>query len=571
MNAKITPRQLIEQQYQTLIYNLETTKQEIAKYKAKNTKLANLQTNFANEFTNQIDDVEQVMKHTLDGMVWDRLVIAFFGETNAGKSTTIETLRILFDENKEKNKDGEIVGDGSPDFTKTYDEYHLNIYEHPFTLIDVPGIEGKEDDFKDDIKRALQQAHLVFYVQGHNKKPDVATAEKIKKYLNDWVNIYSIYNVRGGAGNYDEPEERENLFTDNVNKNYTLIEDTFREILGDVYKGNIAIQALLAMCAKASFSKNRNDLISTQNKLIKYFGSTDELFHFSNFNEIINLINQKTSHFEDELILANKQKLTAQCNKTNKELSNFTQNKQKEITTLKNNLKKYDTTLTSSISDIKHGIEIILKTTNNGLFAQLQIDLCKLIEDKDDNIENKLKSKINNFCSNYQIKLLNDHQKEYLDCFKKIPQIDIPPIELPQIHINNIMEELEYGVEDFFKNIGGLLFAMGAGAAGGAVFGGIGAIPGALFGMASWGLKTMIGSNSEKDKIKAKVQVKNQIKIAKEKADNELQNEIKTLIPKITNKLHSTKIDIKNDLTHIDDILDYIEQNNKNITQTFSN
>ncbi|MBR4154409.1 MAG: hypothetical protein IKT96_03570, partial [Paludibacteraceae bacterium] len=67
MNAKITPRQLIEQQYQTLIYNLETTKQEIAKYKAKNTKLANLQTNFANEFTNQIDDVEQVMKHTLDG------------------------------------------------------------------------------------------------------------------------------------------------------------------------------------------------------------------------------------------------------------------------------------------------------------------------------------------------------------------------------------------------------------------------------------------------------------------------------------------------------------------------
>ena len=171
MKTHSSIKQKVEQQYQTLILNLDNTKTDIVKYKAKNTKLANLQTDFADEFTKQIDSVKDVMKQTINGMVWNNLVIAFFGETNAGKSTTIETLRILFDENKDKNKDGLIVGDGRADFTKTYDEYHLRIFDYPFTLIDVPGIEGKEDDFKDDIKRALQQAHLVFYVQGHNKNP----------------------------------------------------------------------------------------------------------------------------------------------------------------------------------------------------------------------------------------------------------------------------------------------------------------------------------------------------------------------------------------------------------------
>ena len=41
-----------------------------------------------------------------DNSEWDRFTIAFYGETNAGKSTLIETLRILLNE-KEKLKDRE--------------------------------------------------------------------------------------------------------------------------------------------------------------------------------------------------------------------------------------------------------------------------------------------------------------------------------------------------------------------------------------------------------------------------------------------------------------------------------
>jgi len=41
-----------------------------------------------------------------DNSEWNRFIIAFYGETNAGKSTLIETLRILLNE-KEKLKDRE--------------------------------------------------------------------------------------------------------------------------------------------------------------------------------------------------------------------------------------------------------------------------------------------------------------------------------------------------------------------------------------------------------------------------------------------------------------------------------
>lgn len=133
-----------------------------------------------------IEEIEFCKNH----YIWDRLVIAFFGQTNAGKSTIIDTFRILFNEKKrlsllKKEKsgdgvDGLIVGDGRNDFTKVYEEYEMTINGMPFTLIDVPGIEGNEKDYKDEIKKALNKAHCVFYIQGENKAPDEAVASKIK-------------------------------------------------------------------------------------------------------------------------------------------------------------------------------------------------------------------------------------------------------------------------------------------------------------------------------------------------------------------------------------------------------
>lgn len=185
----------IECKYNELLKTLTETSDQLDDVEGKNPETKDLQGGLIKALKKLIESVKSESQHSLNAIAWDRLVIAFFGETNAGKSTIIETFRIMFEKGRKRGEDGLIVGDGRQDFTKDYHEYDMSIDGKPFTLIDVPGIEGNESEFKDIIKDALGKAHCVFYVQGHNKKPDAATAEKIKKYLGDWVNVYSIQNI----------------------------------------------------------------------------------------------------------------------------------------------------------------------------------------------------------------------------------------------------------------------------------------------------------------------------------------------------------------------------------------
>ena len=87
---------------------------------------------------------------------WDKLNVSFFGETNAGKSTIIESLI---------NGDGRSIGEGYKDFTKTINKItYKNI-----NLMDMPGIEGREHTVIKNIRKAVDKSHIVFYVIGTNK------------------------------------------------------------------------------------------------------------------------------------------------------------------------------------------------------------------------------------------------------------------------------------------------------------------------------------------------------------------------------------------------------------------
>lgn len=54
-------------------------------------------TQLNSEFKTEIDRLENSSE-------WDRFCMAFFGETNAGKSTIIEALRIVYDEESRREK-----------------------------------------------------------------------------------------------------------------------------------------------------------------------------------------------------------------------------------------------------------------------------------------------------------------------------------------------------------------------------------------------------------------------------------------------------------------------------------
>lgn len=56
----------------------------------------------------RLNDISQSFNQDIEGLEknseWDKFTIAFFGETNAGKSTIIESLRIIFKEKERQNK-----------------------------------------------------------------------------------------------------------------------------------------------------------------------------------------------------------------------------------------------------------------------------------------------------------------------------------------------------------------------------------------------------------------------------------------------------------------------------------
>jgi len=100
---------------------------------------------------------------------WDTLHVAFFGETNAGKSTLIEALI---------GGDGRTIGDGRKDFTRTIKNFR---FDQKIQIMDMPGIEGDEKKVRKEIWKATNKAHVIFYVYPDTKEPERGTLEKIKK------------------------------------------------------------------------------------------------------------------------------------------------------------------------------------------------------------------------------------------------------------------------------------------------------------------------------------------------------------------------------------------------------
>lgn len=396
--------------YRQFLNVLEDCYQDLNGLKSKDEDFAKIIDEVKNGLQGEIATVRHTATEAMNATVWDHLVIAFFGETNAGKSTIIETFRVLFNEKNrleslKKNPegvDGEIVGDGQSDFTKVYSEYDMSIKGHPFTLIDVPGIEGNEDDFKDEIKKALGKAHLVFYVQGHNKQPDTKTAEKIKKYLRDWVNVYSIYNVRGGSGNYNEVDERKTLFTPRVTQTADLISQTFEHILGKQYKGNISLQGLLALCAVAKFSTKREDLRRTQRKLEKYFDGKESILSFSGFEAIEQIVFEKSDNFADEIIEANKHKLIKLGKDGFHDIASILDKNEEDLKTYKNQLNGFRRYVRDRYGKTTTLIKQKVSAEYDAMFDRIRSNIYTAI-DSDNTDEAYIRSILNN-----AMKLFND-------------------------------------------------------------------------------------------------------------------------------------------------------------------
>lgn len=248
---------------------------------------------------------------------WDKLVIAFYGETNAGKSTLIEALRIYLGENVKtkniskfnelkqkfsglsvektrkikKNKevcemielaDGAIIGDGRPDFTRKSTSYEFE----DFILIDLPGIEGSEEKVIEEILESVKRAHAVFYVtssvtppqKGENNKK--GTIEKIKEHLSDQSEVYVLFNKRINSHH----QLKENLLNEGEQKSLLVVDEKMREIIGDSYASHKVVSAKIAFLGVAECLLEGSKAAQDRAKFLDKFDK-NELIKRSNLDE----------------------------------------------------------------------------------------------------------------------------------------------------------------------------------------------------------------------------------------------------------------------------------------------
>jgi hypothetical protein len=183
--------------------------------------------------------------------------------------------------------DGAIIGDGRSDYTLDSQSYSMQGDESTFTVLDVPGIEGKEEKVGESIWSAVHKAHAVFYVTSKAAAPQTGddknkgTLEKIKEHLGDQTEVYSIYNKR-----ITNPLQlqKSQLVSDSELASLAELDIKMTEQLGENYQGTKSVCGLVGYLAAAnclvagSVDHKRKEKFMKDNseqRLLDYCGFTD--------------------------------------------------------------------------------------------------------------------------------------------------------------------------------------------------------------------------------------------------------------------------------------------------------
>ncbi|EKP0261590.1 hypothetical protein JFQ93_002889 [Aeromonas sobria] len=352
----------------------------------------------------------------------------------------------------EQCADGEIIGDGRADFTRKTQCYDFNVGQQRFNLLDVPGIEGKEGLVLEEIEKAVQSAHAVFYVTNKAAPPQTGdndrqgTLGKIKEHLGSQTEVWSVFNKKITNPKYTL-KNRE-LLSDDEKASLMEMDKKMIEQLGKHYQGSISLTALPAFVASTDFLVPNSQDAKRRSKFLEDF-SEQELLDQSKLSAFIEML-------KIQLLIDSNNKIKK---------SNF--NKVKESLNVSiGNLDDIKTIYMTIADDIESNSESArhqLRTSFDILNSQLQSKGSGLILEVVQHARKHLYQKI-------ESDIKNDNFKEILE--NQISTcVDRVTSQLPEM-IEETIKEFESSVEDVFKRFSELSkeFLSAAGKLGGGKF-----------------------------------------------------------------------------------------------------
>ncbi len=207
-------------------------------------------------------------------------------------------------------QDGATIGDGRSDFTLKTRSYSFQYHHQNFILLDVPGIEGREQKVIDQISNATQKAHAIFYVTKTPNPPQKGeegkrgTIEKIQKQLNSQTEVWTIFNKP-----INSPRAlKDGLINESEKESLKILNKEMKNILGKHYMGYKAVSAQMAFYGLAQALIPETDFYEKKQKFLKDF-KAGELLYKSRF--------QQLGGFITEVLLENSHAkiIESNCNK----------------------------------------------------------------------------------------------------------------------------------------------------------------------------------------------------------------------------------------------------------------
>lgn len=339
----------------------------------------------------------------------------------ATKTSDIDkTINLIAEEEKKlvSYSDGKIINESS-DFTKTMQVYPFNANNISFNILDLPGIEGKEDIVIDEIEKAIEKAHVIFYVSRKPHAPQnggtehIGTIDKIKTQLSKQSEVYFIYN----KGIKNPRAIKDTLITKDEKSSLIEVDKYMVEALGNNYERHIAVSAYpayIAICNDYNESAQRS-----KNSFLQKF-SPYELLEKSNilsFSEWIkwDLIKEH----EKKIIRSNFKKIRSSVTNTSKKmkalLSGFDSLEKKAKTDYENTcaqLNENKELLKKNITEeIESEIQKFINDTRKRAYKcvddgisnkELTNQFKKCLSDNQNHLEASIQKKIEILCLEYQ-------------------------------------------------------------------------------------------------------------------------------------------------------------------------